>query len=111
MIWPKMGRNQSSGISGQTGLARYRFSLKETQDVQIYVRGLGPSNFNNSIWFQLEGADNTFHVLETPNQEYFWHLARGYQRLEPGDYTLILKKRENGTLIDQIFLTTEGRLP
>jgi len=61
---------------------------------------------------KLEGASGaSWQRINTPTSGYEWTLAQTYTGLAAGTYTLKIQKREDGTKIDRIFVTSDGSTP
>jgi len=114
VVWPNNGSNQidTSPSDADNGQAHYTFSLSTTSDVDLHIRLDAGSNADDSFYYKLEGVDANWIKRNGPGTSgYEWEALKTYANLPAGDYTLKLLKREDGTKLDRIFLTSEGQTP
>lgn len=110
--------NNSIGSAPASGIAEYSFTLEQADTVEIYFRTIAPSGTDDSFWVDVDGSG--FIRFNVPNSsDWQWNPVTDgavgnaivtYQ-LGAGQHTLNVAYREDGTLLDRIFVSADGSLP
>jgi len=106
--------NNYSASNSDTGQAHYEFSLSGSADVVLWARVNFDNNVNDSLFYRIEGVDGSTQWRNQNNTQtngWEWIQLRDYGNVSAGDYTIKLLRREDGSKIDALYLSTDGSTP
>lgn len=106
------GKSKEGDGSNLPGYARFEVNVPQAGSYKLWARVLWPNGCGNSFWAykdgrpkQKLGEDGTYDV---------WHwveLKGSKLALSKGTNVIIIGNREDGVLLDQLQVTTSGRVP
>ncbi len=102
------------GVLSESNSPRLDFQVEYSEPVFLnaWVRGLGPDWSGDSIRIGVDGDISTAILMETvPKGEFAWERFRRQLFLPAGVHTISVWMREDGPIIDRLFLTPSSVTP
>jgi lysophospholipase L1-like esterase len=88
----------------------YQVELAAPATLNVWIRGLGLSGSRDSIWVGVDGNDVAAQVVSLSRGSYGWTTS-GQISLSAGVHTINVWMREDGAIVDRIFLTPLSTVP
>jgi hypothetical protein len=104
------GGDQS--VPEDSGRISIEFEVMKRATFVVWFRALAPSGTDDSYWVQMDDEDPFIFSIER-DTAWLWDQVRGGGNdphlfdLLPGTHTFHVIRRENGTLLDKIFITNQ----
>ena len=104
--------NNSTGSAptSSAGQITYTFSLSESGTYALWARVITPNPNDDSYWVQMDGGSWMMWNDIGPHNSWSWTQANSYS-LSAGNHTLTIAYREDGALLDKLYLTNGGDTP
>lgn len=108
---PDKANGGKKKIETLPGKATFKVKAKTAGQYYFYARTLWPSGCGNSFYIRKAGGSN--HVLGQDGTYNVWHWVKLPEKLvlAAGENVIVVGNREDGVLMDQIFMTTTDRVP
>ncbi len=106
------GNNMTSGApASANGLLQYTFNVAESGNYSLYLRVQCPSANDDSFWMKMDnGSFASWNGIESASS-WAWRKYSSTYNLTAGNHTLTIGYREDGALLDKIYLTNEDNTP
>ncbi|WP_218127111.1 malectin domain-containing carbohydrate-binding protein [Catalinimonas alkaloidigena] len=95
--------------SRDSDLLTFNFQVSEAKEYNFFIRVKAPRSSSNSFYARLNGGRWTLLNLST-NANFVWRSV-GSAGLNAGNNTLEIAYREDGTLLDKIYITASNQTP
>lgn len=104
--------NNSTGSapSNAAGYIDFDFSVSEGGNYSVWSRVITPNGTDDSFWVRMDGGSWFQWNNIGPNSNWAWEQAQTYN-LNPGNHTLTIAYREDGALMDKLYITNTGSTP
>lgn len=102
------------GVLSASNSPRLDFEVEYAEPVFLnaWVRGLGPDWSGDSIRIGVDGDVSTAILMETvPKGGFAWERLRGQLFVPAGVHTISVWMREDGPIVDRLFLTPLSTVP
>lgn len=102
------------GVLSDTNSPRldYKVEYKTPVFLKAWVRGLGPDWSGDSIRIGVDGDISTALLMENvPKGGFAWQRWRGQLYIPAGVHTISVWMREDGPIVDRLFLTPSSTVP
>lgn len=87
------------------------FSVDESGNYTVWARVIAPTPDDDSFWVQMDGGSWVmWNNIAPGSTTWTWDDIQIYE-LNPGNHTLTIAYREDGTLLDKIYITNSGSVP
>jgi dienelactone hydrolase len=105
------GNNSTeSAPSNPSGQISYTFNVSEGGSYSLWARVITPNGNDDSFWISVDGGSWFLWNNIGPNSSWAWEQAQTYS-LATGSHTLTVAYREDGALLDKIFVSNTGATP
>ncbi|MBL3657192.1 RICIN domain-containing protein [Fulvivirga sediminis] len=105
------GNNSLSSAPGTTGRITYSFNVGESGSYTLWARVIAPNADDDSFWVQIDGGDwLNWNGIAPGATSWTWDDVSSYD-LSSGNHTLTIGYREDGTLLDKLYITNTGQTP
>nr|WP_321412125.1 glycosyl hydrolase family 28 protein [uncultured Carboxylicivirga sp.] len=103
--------NSNVGVDGKV---EYNFTVKEQAEFIVWLRTIAPNDTDDSFWVIMDGNPHKFNNIE-PSESWNWDVVKDSDtgenpvvfNLSPGEHTLEIMRRENGTKLDKVYITNQ----
>ncbi len=104
--------NNSTGSAptSSSGQIIYDFNVGESGTYNVWARVITPSGTDDSFWISMDGGSWFQWNNIGPNSSWAWELSQSYN-LNAGNHTLTIAYREDGALLDKIYISNTGDTP
>lgn len=104
------GNNSTDTPPDSNGQIAYSFNVSEAGTYSLWSRVITPNGTDDSFWVQMDGGEWLQWNNIGPTTSWSWQQASTYS-LSSGAHTLIIGYREDGALLDKIYLSNKGDIP
>jgi lysophospholipase L1-like esterase len=108
---PNSWLSVSSNIATSSPRMDYEIELATAADLNVWIRGLGPSGSADSIWVGVDGDDTTALRVNPTRAAWGWETASASLSVPAGVHTINVWMREDGTIVDRLLLTPQSTVP
>jgi lysophospholipase L1-like esterase len=108
---PNSWLSVSSNIATNSPRMDYEIELAAPANLNVWVRGLGPSGSADSLWVGYDGDDSTVVRINPTRGAWGWETAASQLSIPAGVHTINVWMREDGTIIDRLLLTPQSIVP
>ncbi|MEM6763859.1 MAG: PKD domain-containing protein [Bacteroidota bacterium] len=114
------GRSLNEAPTDEVDIITYTFQVSEGATYKIFARALIPNSDDDSFWFKIDDTDWVKWNRATPGTVFDWYEVTNDDlsndppvtySLSEGSHTLSISYREDGALLDKIYITKDGTLP
>lgn len=99
-----------SAPSDTNGHISYTFNVSENGDYAVWARVITPNGEDDSFWLQMDGGSWSQWNQIGPNSNWTWEASQTYN-LNAGTHTFTVAYREDGALLDKLYITNTGNAP
>jgi hypothetical protein len=100
-----------SNIAANSPRMDYEVEFATAVTLNVWVRGLGLSGSRDSVWVGVDGDDSAVLLISPTRDNYGWETATGQLTVPAGVHTINVWMREDGTIVDRLFLTPLSTVP
>lgn len=98
--------------SSLPGVARFKVRVTATGQYNLWGRVLWPNGCGNSFWVRANGGPKQLLGEDGTYDSWHWVQLQGPKlSLRAGEQTIEVLNREDGVLLDEVQVTTSGRVP
>jgi len=108
---PNSWKSVKSDIASNSPRMDYEVSLTEPTTFKVWIRGLGPSGSADSVWIGIDGDDSNVVQSDPTRGDWGWKVASRSIVIPAGIHTINIWMREDGTIIDRIYLSPSTAPP
>ncbi|MBL3657191.1 extracellular catalytic domain type 1 short-chain-length polyhydroxyalkanoate depolymerase [Fulvivirga sediminis] len=105
------GNNSLSSAPDANGRITYSFNVAESGAYTLWGRVTAPSPDDDSFWVQVDGGSwLNWNGIAPGSNSWTWDDVSSYN-LSSGNHTLTIGYREDGALLDKLYITNTGQTP
>jgi len=101
----------NSNLNANSPRMDYEIELATGANLNVWVRGLGPSGSRDSIWIGVDGNDTAVQRINPTRGTWGWESTPAQIFVPAGVHTINLWMREDGTIVDRLLLTPLSTTP
>ncbi|MDF9800669.1 N-acetylneuraminic acid mutarotase [Catalinimonas alkaloidigena] len=112
-ITVKAGRNShAQAPSGEANHVSFNFNVSQAGEYQIFARVKAPTYGDDSFWVKVNDGEWISWMKGVQTATFAWkEVTEGLFSLQQGLNTLTFAYREDGALLDKVFITLDGQGP
>jgi uncharacterized repeat protein (TIGR03806 family) len=108
---PDSGTVRNDTIAVESPRLDYEVDFSSAANLNVWIRGMGPNWNADSIWVGIDGNAAGAVRVTLPKNNLDWARLRGQLIVSPGVHTINIWMREDGSIVDRVFLTPLSTTP
>jgi hypothetical protein len=108
---PNSWLSVSSNIATNSPRMDYEVELAVAANLNVWIRGMGPSGSADSVWVGVDGNDSAVLRINPTRSAWGWETSSGQLVIPAGIHTINVWMREDGTIVDRLLLTPLSIVP